>query len=290
MISLVRSILSAQKYVNQPALNLAGLQVARIYAARSVRGLRRLAGDSNAEGNHLAKYGYVAIENFLSPSDFAEVEREAQHCLAKVSPGPTDAAGIQDTHAHIRFGTSARDDALPPNEAPVSCQTVFNSPQILQAIAAADGRSVDSLRRSSSIRGRFERTEKVAEPVGEYLGINSVSGWHSDTYHSIYKGFFYITDVTSETAPFTYVPGSNRLKAEHLALHYKTSINKDSKSPYAGADQSRELKGIAKEMVFPKNTLLLADTFGMHRRGLFKETGQQRIIVHIDVRPSPFRM
>ena len=47
---------------------------------------------------------------------------------------------------------------------------------------------------------------------------------HADTFHPSLKAWLFLTDVTDDQAPLTYVPGSHRLTPERLAWEQSRSV------------------------------------------------------------------
>jgi len=99
---------------------------------------------------------------------------------------------------------------------------------------------------------------------------------HSDTFHPTMKYWFFLQDVGHNMAPFTYVEGSNKLTLKRLKWEYKKSIGiHREQAAYAKNGSFRieehELKALnlppATEVCVSKNTLVIVNTFGFHRRG-----------------------
>jgi hypothetical protein len=292
---LARRILSNEKCIDNRPLNLMGLQVARTVAARTIKLARRATCISNQfgdalederfvsqSGNALAEKGFVSLDDWLMPKILTAVEQEARSLVAGGQEDAPDPSGVAATT--LSFGKH-----FDAQDAPMIAAHVVGDSDAMRIIAAADGRSQARLSALSSPRFRIERTRKVREADAQFDEIKSVSNWHSDTYHSIYKGFLYLSDVTADTAPFTYVPGSHRWMGYHMRLQYRTSIGEHYKSPYPTRGEHERIDLAKREMVGGQNTLILADTFGLHRRGHFKKIGDERLIIHFDVRPKPFR-
>jgi len=99
---------------------------------------------------------------------------------------------------------------------------------------------------------------------------------HSDTFHPTMKYWFFLQDVGHNMAPFTYVEGSNKLTLKRLKWEYKKSIGihreqvsySKNGSFRIQEDELKELDlPLPKEVCVPKNTLVIVNTFGFHRRG-----------------------
>lgn len=85
--------------------------------------------------------------------------------------------------------------------------------------------------------------------------------FHSDYFTHTAKGFYFIDEVTVDGAPFEYVLGSHVFDSER--------IRKEGRAFKIGSNESLRLDvGAAdvRSMTVPGNTLLFADTGGLHRR------------------------
>jgi hypothetical protein len=99
---------------------------------------------------------------------------------------------------------------------------------------------------------------------------------HADTFHPTVKAWLFLTDVAEDEGPLTYVPGSHRLTPERLAWERAISIDAARRDRLTARGSFRvradELPGLglSEPHVFavPANTLVVADTFGFHARGL----------------------
>jgi hypothetical protein len=119
--------------------------------------------------------------------------------------------------------------------------------------------------------------------------------FHSDTFHPTMKAWLYLTDVDSSNGTFEYIRRSHRLTLRRLVWEYRKSL-----SASAAADDTAEgsfrvqqedlgfLKpGEPERFAVKKNTLLVADTRGFHRRGEAL-TGSRRVALHAWSRTNPF--
>lgn len=98
---------------------------------------------------------------------------------------------------------------------------------------------------------------------------------HADTFHPSLKAWLFLTDVTDDQAPLTYVAGSHRLTPRRLAWEHERSVTiKDSdRLSQRGSFRiaSNELAGLGlpppTRFAVPANTLVAIDTCGFHARG-----------------------
>lgn len=118
---------------------------------------------------------------------------------------------------------------------------------------------------------------------------------HSDTFHPSLKAWLFLTDVSDDQGPLTYVPGSHRLTDDRIAWEQQRSVSiKDCDrlsqrgSLRIAADELAEL-GLPSPRRFavPANTLVAIDTCGFHARG-----SADRPTVRVEIwaysRRSPF--
>ena len=119
---------------------------------------------------------------------------------------------------------------------------------------------------------------------------------HADTFHPTVKAWYFLNDVTLKDGPFCYVPGSHRLTPERLAWEKRQSLaihhNDNSLSKRGSLRiQSTDLEAMSlppvKSLEVPANTLIVADTFGFHARGLAARPGA-RVEVWGYSRCNPF--
>ncbi|HEX2150961.1 MAG TPA: phytanoyl-CoA dioxygenase family protein [Stellaceae bacterium] len=100
---------------------------------------------------------------------------------------------------------------------------------------------------------------------------------HTDTFHPTVKAWLFLTDVAADAMPFVYVPGSHRLTPQRLDWERRMAIAASGGPPQ---NSHKLVRAIAPEMLtglglpapqaiaVPANTLVVADTFGFHARGL----------------------
>jgi hypothetical protein len=103
---------------------------------------------------------------------------------------------------------------------------------------------------------------------------------HTDTFHPTVKAWLFLTDVSADAMPFTYVRGSHRLTPQRLAWERRMAL-RASRPPHRSHDRPTEklVRAISRDeirdlglpepeaLAVPANTLVVADTFGFHARG-----------------------
>ena len=98
---------------------------------------------------------------------------------------------------------------------------------------------------------------------------------HADTFHPTAKCWLFLHDVGPEDGPFGYVPGSHRLTPERLAWEHEQALSAARQGDVHHAAGSFRLPeaqlgtlGYGPLQTFPvkAGTLVVADTYGFHRR------------------------
>lgn len=98
---------------------------------------------------------------------------------------------------------------------------------------------------------------------------------HADTFHPSLKAWLFLTDVTDDEGPLTYVPGSHVLTTERIAWEQARSIGigdsdrLSQRGSFRVAPDELPTLGLSEPRRFavPANTLVAIDTFGFHARG-----------------------
>ncbi len=100
---------------------------------------------------------------------------------------------------------------------------------------------------------------------------------HSDTFQPNLKAWFFLHDVPEDEGPFVYVPGSHKATKRRLAWEKRQSLEVTKGGAPLGQRGSLRVKpaelkrlGYKEPQAFavPANTLVIADTYGFHARGL----------------------
>jgi hypothetical protein len=117
---------------------------------------------------------------------------------------------------------------------------------------------------------------------------------HRDTFHPNVKAWLYLTDVPEQAGPLVYVPGSHRLTPQRLAWEKAKSVEATARSKKAASSfrvMDAELVALGcgrpERLAVPANTLVVADTFGFHARGV-SDGPSTRVEVWAIGRRSPF--
>ena len=105
---------------------------------------------------------------------------------------------------------------------------------------------------------------------------------HSDAFAPTMKAWYFLNDVGDDDAPLCYVPGSHRLTPARLAWELRQARQADAPRVNGHAPKPNGLPpdprrvdkselsdmdlGLPARLIVPANTLIVADTFGFHKR------------------------
>lgn len=112
---------------------------------------------------------------------------------------------------------------------------------------------------------------------------------HADTFFNTHKAWIYLDDVNVENGPFVFVPTSHDIYLKGR-LDREKAYSKDINAKGSRRVDMQELMDIdLQENVYTckKNTLVIANTLGYHRRLRGKE-GNDRLTFAISARSNPF--
>lgn len=153
--------------------------------------------------------------------------------------------------------------------------------------------------RFTSGRGELPRIyiEKVHHRANDKDQPDPQKTLHSDTFHSTMKAWLFLEDVDDHNGPFTYVPGSNRLTWKRFKWCYRKSIDaKHAGDGYTEKGSFRIEEDALPSLSLPaphpfkvkKNTLVIANTHGFHRRGEASDPQATRLGLFMSSRYNPF--
>jgi hypothetical protein len=269
----LRQIVGTNKVVDSKLLNLLGVQVQRTLAARLIYNLRRVSVDKAIKNkvDELKREGIVLWTDFLPPDHFEGIRREYLPLLDENADKLTVYRHGPNTYemAHIRdFDASVL---------PYTYKFLADS-RLHAILEAAEKRPLGYL------AGHRVLERLIQGPAGEE---DPETELHSDTYFTNHKAWLYLSDVERENGPFVYVKRSHRLTPTQLYYVYKESCTRNHGSRRIARDELERL-GLKETIVTcPKNTLVIANVFGFHRR-VRGRPGCRRYAIHVSHRVNPF--
>lgn len=243
--------------LGSPALNEAGLHIARVRAAAAISDWRRgrLAHlVSPADAADFERDGYVMKRDFLPCELF---ERLRDSIMTLQAPAR---AMIQGDAVTRRIPLDAYARARLP-----LLPDLLDNPQWLGLIRFVGASALTPVTYVQTIFARVRGG--TADPQ---LHL------HSDTFHATVKAWLFLTDVAEDAGPFTYVPGSHRFtpqRRDWLRRKSITAAQSSDNETREGSFRIAEAELAALDLPPPRrfgvpaNTLIVADTMGFHARG-----------------------
>lgn len=238
------------------ALNRRGLHVARLKLAHALAWSRRrrLAAAVPPEWREqFDREGFVEVREFLPAEAF---EKMRQALLDSAFDGREQQQG----------------DAI-TRRVPIGPTLLARVPELRALLRSKRWRAVLAYVASTRAEPLYY-IQTVISGAGNG-GPDPQLDLHADTFHPSLKAWLFLTDVTDDQAPLTYVPGSHRLTPERIAWEQSRSVGIAHSDRLSQRGSLRvtpqELPGLnlppPKRFAVPANTLVVIDTCGFHARG-----------------------
>jgi hypothetical protein len=276
MAGALAEIFSAKKTVDSPLLNRLGAQVLRTVVARAIyKSMPALSAGSEEPLRVLQRDGVLVWPNFLTSDNFQEVESE--WLRLKRIRGSLPSLKFGPNHNGRIFVKDIDYELVP------TIYALLNDGRLRALLEAAERRSLGELLQIAQLECLTQgASELVTDPQTQL---------HSDIFFSCHKAWFYITDVTLKDSPFAFVKGSHRLSLQKLNYIYKDSCGRSKEDDPSRRISLDEVARTESQSIItcPRNTLVVANTCGYHRR-IQGEVGNERWSIHIDLRADPFKL
>ncbi|MFZ4407205.1 MAG: phytanoyl-CoA dioxygenase family protein [Paracraurococcus sp.] len=267
----------ANPLLGSPALNRRGLHLARKRLAQRLGDRRRAALlDQLSAGERAAfdRDGYLVIPDFLPAAEFAALR-------AEILGARTAAREFADGSTLTRL-------------IPLDATTLRHLPATRVALLGPRYLGLHAY------VGSFRRVPHLFVQT-VFSGVRDAppdvqSHWHTDTFFPTVKSWLFLTEVAPGEAGFTYVPGSHRPTRRHLAWERRMSITAARSADKMTREGSLRIEEATlarlgyrppRKLAVAPNTLVIADTSGLHRRGLASGAAC-RIAIWAYGRGSPF--
>lgn len=249
-------------------LNRMGLHVMRVIVAHAVIRFRQIIvalmlGDkiSRQDKQHYLKYGFIIKYDVLESTTFEGLRKEfSQHI--------NSCADEQQGNTQVRSLLLTQ-------------HTIASAPYTDQATKNASLTTLLQFASGYFLRPWFYFLRIIHNLPDLDIQQSSIKpdpqkSAHADAFHPTMKAWLFIDDVNMENGPFNYYAGSHKLSFKRLKWEYWRSVNyRDHLDGYSerGSFRPTELDkkqlGINNPRAFtvPKNTLIIANTYGFHFRG-----------------------
>ena len=250
----LRSIITA-KVLDNVFLNLFGIQIFRIIIGRMILIIKRifLNIETDEDVKQLIKDGILIIPEFLSDDDFKRVRYEYYQNL--------ESENFEHNYQPSRGGVGKL--TLSGNSISSFTQsTLLDNAKIISLFKWGQGKTI--------LFNKCTFEKSIYDPK-----VDAQQKFHRDNFYSTHKAFFYIEDVDVTDSPLCYVKGSNKITFLRILHEYINGLsrykNKTLRSVESGNTIinwiQQRIKSNEFSAVGEKNTLVIADTFGYHRRG-----------------------
>ncbi|TVU71268.1 phytanoyl-CoA dioxygenase family protein [Cobetia crustatorum] len=272
----------ANPLIGSERLNRRGLHVWRVKAASRVMRWRMAMlsrGVPAAEREAYLRDGFLLKQDFLTPEVFAKLRAELES-VHEHGPGEVRECCQGDTRTHRVL--------LDP-------ETLSQLPTARQVLAAGQ---LQRLLRFCAGHRRLPivHLEKVFNGARESDEADPQKSLHVDTFQPTMKFWLYLDDVSEHNGPFMFVSQSTQLSKGRLDWEYHMSLTaREHANRYTQRGSFRVEEGALERFGLnfptlfkvPANTLLIADTFGMHGRGPAR-AGSSRLALWGMSRTTPF--
>jgi hypothetical protein len=278
----IQLLTGAKSFADNPiigskALNSRGLHIHRLLIAHRLAAMRRerLSARISAEDRDVFdRDGLVIKPDFLPADWFADLVAEVKNYRG---PG----------REMLQGDTVTRRIALDP-------KTLVTLPAVRRLLEAPAFQGITRYVNSFDVEPMFYLqtilTHTHQGPPDPQLKL------HADTFQPSVKAWLFLTDVEERGAPFMFVPGSHRPTEARLAWEKAMSIAVSSDGERLSRRGSFRIEpadlpalGLPapKALAAKANTLVVADTFGFHSRGI-SDQPSIRVEIWAYGRHSPF--
>jgi hypothetical protein len=268
-------------------MNTLGLQAARALKEQLTWRLRTAEVPEAQRGHYeaLERDGFVVIDDFLPAADFAELEGE----LARAEADPA-------RHQRLYFGENYESRLFfvskHAEEFPAFARLVRDNVSIYELARAV-------ARRRATYRPHVILQWVYKPHPGEPCVDHEYNSYlHVDRHYPFLKAFYYLRDVPEGCAPYSYVRGSHAFNWARLRFEYQLGVaqsaargdRRDTNPEQKQRDRAMEL--LARRLcddlgleevpiVAKRNTLVISNNQGLHRRGEMTGPGP-RVTANLD--------
>ena len=274
-------IFTTKKIINSRTLNLLGLQIFRYLLAKMIFFFLKKSPIKNILNDYDEK-GILLIENFLYQNEFLKIKEEFSKIFEKEKRS-------REVYAHTLTENTSINYSL--YEFEINEQNRENYPNLYRLLL---NEKINSLFKNAEKKENillYMRLERII--TNDRLKNDLNNHWHVDTFHDTHKGWLYLTDVDSNNGPFNYIKGSSKFSIQRLYWEYNNSIKTFFNQNFLSFFVNRNLFNYYEkkkiEIICKKNTFLLANTHGYHRRG-DAQIHQTRDAIAFFTRENPYKL
>ncbi len=263
-------VLSRDKLVEDGLLNLLGIQIPRIVTARFLYRIKlfKIQPELKEKVRDLRSNGLLVWQDFLPADEFEALSAELSRLLVKENQWPSNREDLFQSHPLKQFGPSTLPETY----------KFFSNATLRQILEAAEKRVLAKL-----------HTKAAIQLIKYGPGNDPQTKLHSDTWFNTHKIWFYLDDVEIKDGPLIYVKKSHRLTLTQLVYVYRSCRRNDRRQGSRSISEAELARQALRETAItcPRNTLVIANTYGYHRR-LPRSAGGKRLSLHVALRDNPF--
>lgn len=263
-------------------LNLLGLHALRFLISHGLFRFRLLLLSPLLDAGQRRQFredGFLRMDNFLPPEDFAALKQEATAYHGRV-------------HEVLEGGTITQRLYLTEEvlEDLPACRALTRHEALLRRLRYASSKNRIPLFYLENII-HHQNNDGAGDPQKDL---------HRDTFFPCVKAWLYLDPVEARNGPFTMVPGSHRLTWKRLCWEYRQSLIASRREQQADPQRywdgsfrfaERDLASLGYDrpvaMQVPANTLIIANVHAAHCRG-DGAAGASRLTVWMQARDNPF--
>tara|TARA_A100001011_G_scaffold300224_1_gene313514 strand:- start:22601 stop:23482 length:882 start_codon:yes stop_codon:yes gene_type:complete len=287
------SIFSHQKCLNSVPLNILGSQPFRYVLSKTLYWLKnnifnkKNKNDQENISSEVIKKGYADKRNFLSDEDFTKIKKEFDEAIFEPNviiekESYNDSKDLLEAieHRTLMIDDSVKDKypALYSLKDNLAIKHIFSNCELKNNIEI------------------FCRLERIKVHNNKIHDNNR--DFHYDTFHNTFKAWLFLKDVKEEQGPFHLVPYSHNFSIKRFfsewwySIIYALKIITEPSFRIEEGDNDKIRDNYNKKSIkaiVPKNTLVVANAHGLHRRG-DAENGSVRESVQFWTRENPFKI
>ena len=222
----------------------------------------------------LKKDGIVMIENFLGDEQFASVVGEYETLYPKFTVSKKILVPEQRRYWVSKATATANE--IEQSGGTNLASNFLQTDTLRHIVERASRRKIGVFPAAAYTEERYR-----PEDIGKDSQNLTIFPHFDVPYHS-YKAFFYLDDVEESNGVFHYSKGSHRFSLRRLLLEYFSSVNiANKRSPQVNYKDSKHFEVYEKAMtpmVGKKNTLVIFDAMGIHKRGTFSKPTPRRMV------------
>ena len=258
----IKNLLEPPKYIyNSRILNYLNFQKIRIRNEEKKFNKKKLLYKDFTLPIHLKKdideFGYTVVENFFSKEDFKILSNSFNNY------SKSNRVSYQENYYNMIWGSGLiTRNSDKPNDAEIIIN-VFNKKKefIFDLVSYIF---------KEKVKGDFELSYQDLKLMkGKEDDLDPNRMLHADKHYHCAKAFFAIEDINEFNSPYIYCPKSNIITTDRINFENKISkYRSKNKKPYKITNQDlSELNLMEKEIFVKKNTLVISDNIGFHKRG-----------------------